>query len=65
MRVSASVFEPAHSAVDDLDDGGHENQMKDSEAFRARIEALRAEMGDNWLQVLSQSQFRPGASPKP
>ncbi len=63
MRVSASVFEPAHSAVDDLD-GGHTNQMKDSDAFRARIEALRAEMGDNWLQVLSQSQFRPGASPK-
>ncbi|KLO12269.1 hypothetical protein SCHPADRAFT_875707 [Schizopora paradoxa] len=65
MRVSASVFEPAHSAADDLNEGGHENQMKDSDAFRARIEALRAEMGDNWLQVLSQSQFRPGASPKP
>ena len=28
-----------------------------AEAFRARIEAMRAEVGDSWLKVLTQQQF--------
>ena len=58
-RVSASVYEPPSNggAADDEEDLAAK-QMNDASAFRAKIEALRAEMGDNWLQVLSQSQFR-------
>ncbi|KAI5118458.1 hypothetical protein M0805_006277 [Coniferiporia weirii] len=55
-RVSASLYEPPT-----LDGAVTDESMKqrdDADAFRAKIEALRAEMGDNWLQVLSQSQFR-------
>ena len=37
---------------------------REAEAYRARIEALKNEVGDNWLQVLSQSQFA-GKSPSP
>ncbi|TDL25990.1 hypothetical protein BD410DRAFT_716202 [Rickenella mellea] len=51
-RVSASLYEGLPS---DADAAG--NQMNDADAFRARIEALRAEVGDSWLHVLSQSQF--------
>ncbi|THH10504.1 hypothetical protein EW145_g1284 [Phellinidium pouzarii] len=54
-RVSASVYEPPASS--DADTVESAKQLKDADVFRARIEALRAEMGDNWLQVLSQSQF--------
>ncbi|KAI0045903.1 hypothetical protein FA95DRAFT_1560682 [Auriscalpium vulgare] len=48
-RASASVFEAgAGSGADDL---------KEADAFRARIEALRSDMGEGWLKVLSQSQL--------
>lgn len=58
-RVSASLYEPPSGAGgNDDEESPIAKQMNDADAFRARIEALRAEMGDNWLQVLSQSQFR-------
>ncbi|KAI0314921.1 hypothetical protein OF83DRAFT_1174317 [Amylostereum chailletii] len=53
-RVSASVFEapsPVPLSGDDAD------EFKQANAFRARIEALRADMGEGWLKVLSQSQL--------
>ncbi|KAG9102638.1 hypothetical protein FRC06_001553 [Ceratobasidium sp. 370] len=49
-RASASVYEPA---------GGEpqpSNVVDDAEAFRRKMEALRAEVGDSWLKVLSQQQ---------
>ncbi|KAF7298249.1 Leucine rich repeat domain protein [Mycena chlorophos] len=46
-RVSASVYEPARSNSDgeEVEDG--------VEAYRRRIERLKQEMGDGWLQVLA------------
>lgn len=43
-----SVFEPPETSMD----GG----MREGELYRARIEALRTDMGDGWLKVFSQSQ---------
>lgn len=59
-RISASLYEPSRSNIDGDDINGNSStkQIKEAGAFRAKIEALRAEMGDNWLQVLSQSQLR-------
>jgi hypothetical protein len=34
---------------------GKEGEIKEGDAFRARIEALRSEMGDGWLKVFTQS----------
>jgi len=34
---------------------GTEGEIKEADAFRARIEALRSEMGDGWLKVFTQS----------
>ncbi|KAG8920773.1 hypothetical protein FRC02_000705 [Tulasnella sp. 418] len=61
-RVSASVFEPAPSSSP-AQQPAQQPPAKDSElkfaseadAFRAKIEALRNEVGDSWLKVLSQS----------
>lgn len=41
------------------DDGGNPSSPTpdSAEAFRARIEAMRAEVGDSWLKVLTQQQF--------
>ncbi|OBZ70857.1 hypothetical protein A0H81_09087 [Grifola frondosa] len=47
-RVSASVYEPT---------GGEASQFKEADAFRARIEALRSDMGDGWLKVFNQSHL--------
>ncbi|THH16747.1 hypothetical protein EW146_g3961 [Bondarzewia mesenterica] len=51
-RVSASVFEaPA------VETGPVTEELKDVDAFRARVEALRSDMGEGWLKVFSQSQL--------
>lgn len=49
-RVSTSVYEPTGNSNED-------DQQKEADAFRARIEALKADMGDGWLKVLNQSQL--------
>lgn len=56
-RVSASLYEPPPQAGD-----GSNVQKSEAEAFRARIEALRADMGDGWLKVFNQSHM---SSPSP
>ncbi|KAH9892783.1 hypothetical protein C8Q73DRAFT_762453 [Cubamyces lactineus] len=53
-RVSASVYEPSKEDTTD-------SQFREADAFRARIEALRSDMGEGWLKVLNQSQL---ASPR-
>ena len=53
-RATASTFEPPPGAGD---------QGQSPEAFRARIEALRSDMGDGWLKVLNQSHLgSPGVA---
>ncbi|KAF8264426.1 hypothetical protein EI94DRAFT_1738489 [Lactarius quietus] len=49
-RAAASVFE----APGKTEEGSGE-EIKEADAFRARVEALRSEMGDGWLKVFSQS----------
>ena len=56
-RVSASLYEPPTP-----DDDKKDNQFSEAEAFRARIEALRSDMGEGWLKVFNQSQI---GSPPP
>ncbi|KAH9858972.1 hypothetical protein C2E23DRAFT_800788 [Lenzites betulinus] len=53
-RVSASVYEPSKEDTS-------ESQFREADAFRARIEALRSDMGEGWLKVFNQSQL---ASPR-
>lgn len=65
-RQAASVYEAARLA----DRTSHivSVSSSDAEAFRARIEALRSEVGDSWLHVFSQSQIgasSPRSPPKP
>ena len=48
-RMSASVYEPGNT--------GKEGQFEEADAFRARIEALRSDMGEGWLKVFNQSQI--------
>lgn len=47
-RVS-TVFEPP-------DEDQSQSQIRDAELYRARMQALRSDMGDGWLKVFSQSQ---------
>jgi hypothetical protein len=55
-RAAASVFETPITKPDDiLMEEGTEGEIKEADAFRARIEALRSEMGDGWLKVFTQS----------
>ena len=49
-RAAASVFEAPGKAEE-----GTGEEIKEADAFRARVEALRSEMGDGWLKVFSQS----------
>ncbi|KAN0135389.1 hypothetical protein V8E53_006668 [Lactarius tabidus] len=49
-RAAASVFEAPGKAEE-----GSGEEIKEADAFRARVEALRSEMGDGWLKVFSQS----------
>lgn len=53
-RVAASAFE-APSPKTDKGEEGIEREINEADAFRARVEALRSEMGDGWLKVFSQS----------
>ncbi|RPD57632.1 L domain-like protein [Lentinus tigrinus ALCF2SS1-7] len=48
-RVSASVYEQSKEEGD--------RQFQEADAFRARIEALRSDMGEGWLKVFNQSQL--------
>ena len=54
-RVSASVFEAPTTKADNKVEEGMEGEIKEADAYRARIEALRSEMGDGWLKVFTQS----------
>lgn len=55
-RAAASVFETPITKPDDvLMEEGMEGEIKEGDAFRARVEALRSEMGDGWLKVFTQS----------
>ncbi|KAH8107989.1 hypothetical protein BXZ70DRAFT_913571 [Cristinia sonorae] len=54
-RVSASVYEPPPAEKDGK--GEAERQRVEAEAFRARIEALRSDMGEGWLKVFNQSHM--------
>ncbi|KAH9017535.1 hypothetical protein EDB85DRAFT_1897593 [Lactarius pseudohatsudake] len=49
-RAAASVFEAPGKV-----ENGVGEEIKEADAFRARVEALRSEMGDGWLKVFSQS----------
>jgi len=64
-RISASVFEAPSPKVDKAEEGIEmEREIKEADAYRARIEALKSEMGDGWLKVFSQSNAvmtRPSA----
>jgi hypothetical protein len=54
-RAAASVFETPITKPDDvLMEGGMEGEIKEADAFRARMEALRSEMGEGWLKVFTQ-----------
>ena len=53
-RATASTFDPP---------GGSGDLGQSPEAFRAKVEALRADMGDGWLKVLNQSHLgSPGVA---
>jgi len=55
-RVSASVYEPPSLEKNGKGEVG--KQLDEAEAFRARIEALRSDMGDGWLKVFNQSHMK-------
>ncbi|EIN11652.1 hypothetical protein PUNSTDRAFT_83341 [Punctularia strigosozonata HHB-11173 SS5] len=61
QRVSASTFErepePADGEAEAVD------PVKEADAYRARIEALRKDMGEDWLKVFSQTQLTPRSPP--
>ena len=60
-RQSATMYEPSKE-----DEEGE--QAREAEAFRARIEALRSDMGEGWLKVFTQSHMSsppPSARPVP
>ncbi|PIL35862.1 hypothetical protein GSI_01522 [Ganoderma sinense ZZ0214-1] len=54
-RMSASVYEPG--ADGGRREGGGAQFESEADAFRARIEALRSDMGEGWLKVFNQSQI--------
>jgi len=54
---ASTAFEP--SDFDPADEGQGESRIRDAELYRARMQALRSEMGDGWLRVFSQSQTPP------
>lgn len=65
-RVSASLYEPP-SADNDTDyadnEGGTGTENEDpAENFRRRIEALKQDMGEGWLQVFSRTQMASSSS---
>ena len=54
-RMSASVYEPGTGGG--LAKEGGAQFESEADAFRARIEALRSDMGEGWLKVFNQSQI--------
>lgn len=56
-RVSPSLYEPPTPGGDK-----ESNSFNEADAFRARIEALRSDMGESWLKVFNQSHM---SSPSP
>ncbi|KAJ8587237.1 hypothetical protein M405DRAFT_934855 [Rhizopogon salebrosus TDB-379] len=55
-----TTFEPDSEPPDE---GQSESRTRDAELYRARMQALRSEMGDGWLKVFSQSQMpSPGVA---
>jgi Leucine rich repeat len=63
-RVAASVFE-APSPKADKGEEGIGREIKEADAFRAQVEALRSEMGDGWLKVFSQSHTAASTTTRP
>lgn len=67
-RVSASMYEPPTPGAGGEKEEGQgqsESQFSEAEAFRARIEALRSDMGEGWLKVFNQSHMSsPTPTPK-
>ncbi|KIJ68166.1 hypothetical protein HYDPIDRAFT_107828 [Hydnomerulius pinastri MD-312] len=60
-RRSYTAFEPPSPSHGEREGGrGSERESREAEVYRARIEALRADMGDGWLKVFSQSQVSEG-----
>ncbi|KAF9227382.1 hypothetical protein BS17DRAFT_775392 [Gyrodon lividus] len=57
-RRSYTAFEPPDTPPED----GSQSQIREAELYRARIEALRSDMGDGWLKVFSQSQVSSPAA---
>ncbi|VDB87415.1 unnamed protein product [Peniophora sp. CBMAI 1063] len=53
-RVSASVFEPP--PVGSPEAARERDEHRDAEAFRARIEALRSDVGEGWLKMFAEGQ---------
>ncbi|KAL4249520.1 hypothetical protein ABKN59_007198 [Abortiporus biennis] len=58
-RVSASVYEPPSNENGGIDGKG----FGEAEAFRAKIEALRQDMGEGWLKVFNQSHMGSSGVP--
>lgn len=59
-RVTTSVYEPPLENGNGEEEG---DQFKEADAYRARIEALRSDMGEGWLKVFNQSQLgSPGVT---
>jgi hypothetical protein len=62
-RMSPSMFEPP--SMSERSDAEHERRptegsseiVSEAQLFRKRIEALRTEVGDSWLKVLSQTHL--------
>ncbi|KAF5355007.1 hypothetical protein D9756_005227 [Leucocoprinus leucothites] len=54
--LSASVYEGPTSQSDGEDDGGE--ILNSAEAYRRRLEALKKDMGEGWLQIYSQTQVK-------
>ena len=61
-RVSASMYEPPTPTGGAGPEKAEGNEFGEAEAFRARIEALRSDMGEGWLKVFNQSHL---SSPSP
>ena len=54
--VSAGGHRRIYSAFEPPEEEEEEGQVREGELYRARIEALRTDMGEGWLKVFSQSQ---------
>jgi len=67
VRLSSSMYEPASASQgfpegslqkeESPESSGGKPAISEAEIFRKRIEALRNEVGDSWLKVLSQTHL--------